>query len=176
MRLFIALDIPEDIKEYMVKIQKKIDNNLVKIKFVNKNQMHLTLKFLGEVQPDNIEIIKEELKKIKFLPFTSYLDSIDVFPNENYIMVVWIGLKPEEEIIKIQQNIDENLKKLFKKDKNFKPHLTLARVKFVENKNKFTGKLKEIKVENKKFKVNNFKLIKSILTRQGPVYEDLEIF
>ena len=133
MRLFIAIEIPEYIKDYMGEIQEKIADDLAKIRFVNKKQIHLTLKFLGEVQPNNIKDIKEKLKKIKFTSFSVYLNSIGVFPNEDYIRIVWIDLKPENEILEMQKNIDENLKKLFKKEKNFKVHVTLARVKFIDN-------------------------------------------
>ena len=55
-------------------------------------------------------IIRDELKKIDFNKFTVFLDKIGVFPSENYIRVVWIGLKPEEEILNLHKNIDENLK------------------------------------------------------------------
>ena len=176
MRLFIAIEIPKEIKLYLVKIQEYIGNDMAKVKWVNKEQMHLTLKFLGEVQPNILEDIKEELKKIKFRPFTVYLNSIGVFPGENYIRVVWVGLKPEDKIIGLQREVDGNLKKVFKKEKDYNPHLTLGRVKFVYYKNKFLSKLKETTVENKKFDVNNFKLIKSTLTEKGPVYEEVEIF
>jgi len=176
MRLFIAIGIPEDVKEYLVSIQEKINNAANKIRHVNKNQIHLTLKFLGEVQPNNLDEIKNNLTKITFKSFSVVLDNIGVFPSESYIRVVWVGLKPEEPVLELQKNIDENLKKLFKKEKDFKAHLTLARVKYIEDKNNFINKLKNIKIENKKFNVNNFKLIKSTLTPQGPVYEDLQVF
>ena len=176
MRLFIAIEIPEDIKEYISKIQEEIDTTKNKIRFVNKAQTHLTLKFLGEVQPDKVEHIKEDLKKIKFEKFSAYLDSVGVFPSESYIRVIWIGLKPEEPVLELQKTIDENLRKSFKKEKNFKPHLTLARVKYIDDKENFINKLKKIKIENKKIDVNNLKLVKSILTPKGPVYEDLEVF
>lgn len=176
MRLFIAIEIPENIKEYISKIQGKIDNETNKIRFVNKNHIHLTLKFLGEVQPNKVETIRNNLKKIVFNPFSVYLDSIGVFPSENYIRVIWIGLKPEEPILELQKNIDETLKKLFSKENNFKAHATLARVKFIENKENFINKLKNMKIENKKWDINNFKLIKSTLTGKGPIYEDLEVF
>jgi|TARA_Y100000310_G_scaffold80298_1_gene76952 2'-5' RNA ligase len=177
MRLFIAIKITEDIKEYLAKIQEKLDGNTAnKIKCVNKDQIHLTLKFLGEVQPDKVEEIKNNIKKIIFVPFSAYLDKIGVFPSENYIRVVWVGLKPEEPILEIQKGIDENLKKLFKKEKSFKSHLTLARVKFIDDKKKFVDKLRNIKIENKKMDISCFKLIKSTLTPQGPIYEDLEVF
>lgn len=134
------------------------------------------MKFLGEVQPDKVEPIKEDLKKIKFKEFSVYLDSVGVFPSESYIRVIWIGLEPEEPVLELQKCVDEDLKKIFKKEKNFKPHLTLARVKYIDDKKSFIEKLKKIKIENKKFDVKNFKLIKSTLTPEGPAYEDLEIF
>ena len=176
MRLFIAIEIPEDAKEYITKIQENIDNTTNKIRFVDKNQIHLTLKFLGEVQPNITEEINGNLKKIAFKPFSVVLNSVGVFPSESYIRVIWIGFKPEDPILKLQNNIDENLKRLFKKEKNFKPHLTLARVKYIENKEDFIDKLKKIKIENKRIDVNDFKLVKSTLTPEGPIYEDLEVF
>ena len=176
MRVFIAIEIPESIKGYIAELQEKIDDKDNKIKPVNKNNIHLTLKFLGEVQPHKITQIKEDLKKIEVGKFSVYLDKISVFPSKSYIRVIWVGLEPEDKILELQEDIDENLKKLFKKEKNFKPHLTLARVKFIEDKKKFIDKFKKIKVENKKIGINNFKLIKSTLTKEGPIYEDLEIF
>ncbi len=176
MRLFIAIEMPEDVKEYLVKVQEKIDNANAKIRFINKNQIHLTLKFLGEVQPDKAKKIKDILKKITFKPFSVYLDGIGVFPSESYIRVIWVGLMPEDSILELQKDIDEKLKELFKKEKSFKSHVTLARVKFVDDKKKFMDMLSKIKIENKKIDISNFKLVKSTLTPKGAVYEDLEVF
>ena len=176
MRLFIAIKIPEDIKEYISELQKQIDTANNKISLVNKDNIHLTLKFLGEVQPNDIETIKESLNNVKFKSFSVHLNDVDVFPNENYIRVIWIGLEPEENILELQKNIDESLKSLFRKEKDFKSHLTLARVKYIEDKNNFINKLKNIKIENKKIDISNFRLVKSTLTPEGPVYEDLEVF
>ena len=145
MRLFIAIEIPEEIKEHISKIQEKMDTAKNKIRFVNKDNIHLTLKFLGEVQPNKVDDIKNNLKKITFKPFSAVLDNIGVFPSESYIKVIWIGLKPEEPILELQKTIDEALKKMFKKEKNFKPHLTVARVKYIKDKNGFIDKLKNIK-------------------------------
>src|SRR3989344_6470860 len=105
MRLFIAIEIPEEIKDYLCGIQQEIANSKNKIRLVNKGSMHLTLKFLGEVQPPKLDDIKNNLKKITFKPFSVVLDNIGVFPNESYIRVVWIGLKPEEPILELQNNI-----------------------------------------------------------------------
>ena len=175
MRLFIAIEIPEEVKDYIGKIQEKISDKDT-IRLVNKGQIHLTLKFLGEVQPDKTEKVKEELKKIKFKPFSVYLDSAGVFPSESYIRVVWIGLKPENDILELQSNIDERLKELFKKEKDFKAHVTLARVKLIEDKKRFIEQLKKIKVEHKKFDIGSFKLVKSTLSPKGAVYEEMVVF
>src|SRR3989338_120481 len=161
MRLFVAIEIPEEIKDYLCGIQQEIADSKNKIRLVSKDNMHLTLKFLGEVQPDKVEILNKNLKEIAFKPFSVNLDAIGIFPSEDYIRVVWVGLKPEEQILELQSKIDESLKKLFKKEKGFKPHLTIARVKYIEDKKQFVDKLKRIKVENKKIEVNNFKLVKS---------------
>lgn len=175
MRLFIAIEIPEEVKEFIGEVQEKISDK-GKIRLVNKEQIHLTLKFLGEVQPDKAEKVTEELKKIKFKPFSVYLDSIGVFPSESYIRVVWIGLKPENDILELQSNIDEGLKSLFKKEKDFKAHVTLARVKFIEDKKEFLDKLRKIKIDKKKIEVNDFKLIKSTLGPKGPTYDTIALF
>ena len=176
MRLFVAIEIPEEIKEYISIVQENINSEKSKIRLVNTDNMHLTLKFLGEVQPDKLDEIKEKLKEVKFNKFLMYLDNIGVFPGENYIRVVWIGLKPENGILQLQKNIDDSLNKLFKKEKNFKAHITLARVKYIEDKKLFLENLKKMKIENKKIDVKDFRLIKSTLDRDGPVYENLEVF
>lgn len=176
MRLFIAFDVADDAKECMAAIQGRIGDELAEIRWVKKEQMHLTLKFLGEVQPDTVNKVKDELRKIRFEPFAVHLGSVGVFPNDDYIRVVWVGLEPEDKVIGLQRDIDEKLKGLFRKEKDFKAHITIGRVKYVEDKEEFMNKLKGINVERKKFNVNNFKLMKSTLTRQGPVYEEVEEF
>ena len=116
------------------------------------------------------------LKNVKFKKFEVFLDSIGIFPTENYIRVVWVGLKPEDYILSLQKIVDESLKELFKKEKYFKAHITLARVKYPEDKKLFLEQLRKIKIENKKIEIKDFRLMKSTLTPKGPVYEDLAVF
>ncbi|MEK6892493.1 MAG: RNA 2',3'-cyclic phosphodiesterase [Nanoarchaeota archaeon] len=172
MRLFVAIDFNE-LKDYFVDLQKHLPSN-AKLSLVKS--FHLTLKFLGDVQPNNVDEIIDNLKKIKFNTFSVNLDSIGIFPTENYIRVVWVGLSPEEKIIELQKQTDESLKNLFKKEKDFKAHITLARVRYPADKKSFVDGIKKIKVENKRIEIKDFRLVKSTLTPQGPVYEDLEVF
>ena len=170
MRLFIAIDL--DNKEYFKEIQDKIDSENAKIKPVLA--FHLTLKFLGEVDESKTNEIKDILNKIEFESFSVKTTKIGVFPDMNFIRVVWVGLGPEDKIIELQKKVDEGLKDMFNVEKDFKPHLTLARVKFIKDKEKFVDSLKKIKVDPKEFKVDKIKLIKSILTPEGPVYEEIK--
>ena len=172
MRLFIAIDFNE-LRGYFAELQKFLPKN-AKLSLVKS--FHLTLKFLGEVQPNRVDEIIEILKTIKFEPFNVFTDSIGIFPAENCIRVVWVSLKPEDKILELQKKIDESLKNLFKKERGFEPHITLCRAKHPEDKKSFIEEVKKIKVENKKIEIKNFRLVKSTLGHEGPVYEDLEVF
>jgi len=174
MRLFIAIDFNE-LKDYFIELENKIDKSLAKLKEIST--FHLTLKFLGEINDDKVELIKEKLKEIKFYSFSLSLDKIGVFPSENYIRVIWVGVTPTNQVIELQQKVEDSLKEFnFKKDFKFHPHVTLARVKFVKDKEKFIKNLRDIKVGDKGVEVRDFRLVKSTLKPEGPVYEDVAVF
>lgn len=177
MRLFIAFDISQEAKEELEKLQddiKKSSENDAKLSLVK--DFHLTLKFLGEVDGDKVEEIKDRLNHVKSGRFTAELDGMGVFPSEDHIRVAWMGIGPKEKITLLQQQIEESLKGMFPKDERFHPHLTLARVKFVKDKKAFIESIKRLKPEKISFEVNSFSLIKSTLTKEGPVYEVLGEF
>ena len=173
MRLFIAIDLKE-LKDYFTEIQKQMPSDIAKLKLVKS--FHLTLKLLGET--DKMEEVRAALSKVKFKPFKLKLaKKLGVFPSESYIKVVWVGLEGNDELKKMQKQIEEVLESFhFRKDFEFMPHLTLARVNFINDKQKFMEKIKSIKVEPKEVMVKEFKLIKSELTKEGPVYEEKGVF
>lgn len=131
--------------------------------------------FLGEIDEKRVNEIKERLKKIKFAKINVKLDKIGVFPHEDHINVIWVGLKPEDKVIELQRLIDTELLDLFfDKEASFQAHLTLGRVKAVRDKMQFKKTLQEAVVEQKQFTFNEFKLMKSTLTKDGPIYETIE--
>jgi len=145
MRLFIAFDIPEQVKTMLVSIQEKIKSD-AKIKWVKAENMHLTLKFLGEVAEDKVEDIKKRLGAVKFKPFDVEVSEIGVFPSESYIRVIWVGLKDDKSMQELVKNVRSALPE-FKDDYEFKAHLTIARIKFVKDKKTLVGELKKIKAK-----------------------------
>lgn len=171
MRAFIAIETPEEISKILEDLQGKF-KNLGKINFTKK-PYHLTLKFLDEITEEQAEKIKKIPKKIKLKPFELELTNLGVFPNENYIRVIWVGVKGR--VNELQQQIDSKLNEIFEKDTKFHAHITLGRVKFIKDKEKIKEILKT-KIPNMKFEVKEFKLIKSELTEQGPEYKTIETF
>ena len=173
MRSFIAIELPKSIVSELVKIQKEIDSlGLIKGKFVEEENFHLTLKFLGELSRSEIEAVREKLSNIKFKPFEVELSKVGVF-SEDFIRIIWVSLTGEG-IFQLQKTIDSELENLFPKEYNFMSHITISRPKFVEDRVTFLDELKKIKFENKKFIVSDFSLKRSQLTPHGAKYSDIE--
>jgi 2'-5' RNA ligase len=173
MRLFIAIDIKE-LEPFFKELQKQIPLDLAKVKLTDS--FHLTLKFLGEVSEQKIEYIKKALHNVAFKEFFLTFNHIGFFPDENYIRVVWVGVKEAKDVKDLQKDIDTSFVRIFTKEQDFHPHITLGRVKYVKDKSRFVSKIREIKVEEHTILVKSFKLIKSTLKGEGPLYEDLTEF
>jgi len=94
MRLFIAFEVSNEAKEQLLQIQKQLTG----AKLTLTKSFHLTLKFLGEITPAKAEEIKKKLATIQFKPFKASLNGTGVFPNDNFIRVVWIGIEPADVI------------------------------------------------------------------------------
>jgi 2'-5' RNA ligase len=174
MRLFIAFSVSDEIKSYLLSLRESVPKDIAKIRWVS--QIHLTLKFLVEVPENKIPLIKEHLSTVRFEEFKIELAPVGFFTNENYIRVIWVGLLPQDKIIELSKKIDYCLSPLFGKEKDFMPHVTLGRVAFVKEKEKFVELLKGIEIKKFSCSVNSFKLIQSTLTPEGPVYQELASF
>lgn len=169
MRSFIAIEIPKELEEEIKKIQEQLPREDCKL--VISKGFHITLIFLGDIKDDYVEEVKQKLAETPITKFNLTFSNMGVFPNENYIRVVWLGFKDDSHVNALQRFITEKLD--FKEDKRFHAHLTLARVKFVKDKKSFVEQLRKIKIPEMRFKVDKFKLIKSELTPEGPIYTDL---
>ena len=167
MRTFIAIEIPKEIKNEVVNIQNSLPE--FKGKKTEYENLHLTLKFLGEVDEEKIKEVKKKLRGIKIKQFEAEINSIGMFSDR----IIWVGIKSCDEL---QKEIDENLSDLFEMEKRFMGHLTIARVKEIKNKKSFKSELKKKKIPVMKFVIKNFNLKKSKLGRNGPTYEDIEVY
>ncbi|MCK4347101.1 MAG: RNA 2',3'-cyclic phosphodiesterase [Thermoplasmatales archaeon] len=176
-RGFIAVDI--DVFPKLLEFEKEIKDTGANIKLVEPENVHITLKFLGDTNEDLIEeidgIINDATQNIE--PFNIKLNGAGVFPNQNYIKVIWLGIKQWEQLEGIAQKIDEQLHKMgFKKEKRkFSAHLTIARVRSAQNKDKLLQIIEKYKdFEFAEINVDSIKLKKSELTPKGPIYTNLK--
>jgi 2'-5' RNA ligase len=150
----------------------ELSKKLPEAKLTIPQNIDLTVKFIGEVQDNKLDEIKQKLSEIKFKPFKAMLNGIGVF-TEDFIRVVWAGLTPSEKFEELHVLTDNALKGLFPEEKRFQAHLTIARVKYVEDKQKFLDALKKIKVEPMTFEVNKLILFKSQLSPTGATHEQV---
>ncbi len=167
MRTFIAIEIPKHVKEQIVKIQNSLPEFTGKK--TERENLHLTLKFLGEIDEKKLDEVKRRLKKINLKSFETEIKGIGMFSER----IIWLHMTSCEEL---QREVDEKLSDTFEKEKRFMSHLTIARIKSVRNKKEFLEEIKKIKIPEMKFPVKNFNLKKSKLSRNGPVYEDIEVY
>ena len=173
MRLFIAINLPKEVKDYLFDLQKEF-KDYGKINFIHKKNLHLTLKFLGNVDDNKLKEIKEKLNKVKSKNFEISLNSLGIFPDKEFIRILWIDLNPKNKVIELAQKIDQELIQ-FPNDHPFSDHITLGRVKIIKNKDEFLKKL-SLELKPLTFKVNSFELMKSDLSKDGPEYTILETY
>lgn len=168
MRLFVAVDIPPEIKRELGHAQKNLPEE-GGLKKVELPQMHITLKFLGEVNPRMLDRVDAVLREVEFSGFKVKVRGIGAFPNERYVKVVWAGCESPE-LEALAHEINGKLSGMFAKEE-FTPHLTIARVKRKLVMDDYLKKYAEWKFGD--FHVREFHLVESVLERSGPKYSVL---
>ncbi|MBS3073707.1 RNA 2',3'-cyclic phosphodiesterase [Candidatus Pacearchaeota archaeon] len=184
MRTFISIDLPYEMNKEIFRLQDKLSSlkEFAGINTVRVQNIHVTLKFLGEMSNAQAHIIRDLLKEIEFEKFQLLLEDLDYFPSKEAPRVIWIGMNTQFKLEKLRNLIEEKLNKagiVSDKDKEFDtftPHVTLAKIKFIRNKEKLKEQLDNIEIKKLKFNVESFQLKKSKITPKGSIYETIEEF
>lgn len=178
VRCFIAIEIPEMIKRDIGELIEFLRKYNVDVKWVIHENIHITLKFLGNTSETLLPRIYESLSHmvLSYKTFCIKISGIGVFPNRKYPRVIWTGIEDTEILKRLQKDIEDSMTMLgFKReDKEFHPHLTLGRVKSQKGMPHLMNELDNIK--GKDFGVINVKSIKlmqSKLKQQGAEYSCL---
>jgi len=173
MRAFIAVELSDEQKDKLEVLQGELKGVGIDAKFTTRGQMHITLRFLGEIE--DVEEVKSGLDECGGAKFNLEMKGMGVFPSKDYIKVVWVGVgEGREELAELKKKIDENVKVGKKDSREFHAHATLCRVKSVRGKEKILEILEKHVGESFGVKeVSEVKLIKSTLTPEGPVCEEL---
>lgn len=172
MRAFIAIDLPERIKNKLAKFENNLKKCDLAFKWVKPENLHLTLKFLGNIEQEQVNKIKEAITKIsgEFAAFKASFNGFDFFPNQGKPKVFFISNNKEKLLKSIALRLEEELETLgFAKGNRFKSHITLARIKDLKNIESLKAKIKDIQLDEK-FLIRAIILYKSTLTKEGPIY------
>jgi 2'-5' RNA ligase len=178
IRAFIAVEIPDDVKQEVTRITEGFMRLSEPIRWVNRQNLHLTLVFLGENPLDFIDRVKEQLTAVseQFTRFELSLKNLGAFPNERAPRVIWVGIEDgARELCELARNTQQSLVSIgfIPEKRPFSAHLTLGRVK---------GPVRDIKpilsrsLASRRFPVERIVLFRSYLQPTGPTYERLAEF
>ncbi|MCW4004044.1 MAG: RNA 2',3'-cyclic phosphodiesterase [Candidatus Bathyarchaeota archaeon] len=178
IRSFIAFDMEnEAVLARLGAVQKQLVETGADLKMVAPQNIHVTLRFLGDISPTMVEKVYEAMKQVKFSPFTVQLCGLGVFPSLSYPRVVWVGMTQGAEQLKsIFSQLEPQIQSLgFPKDAyGFSPHLTTARVRSGKNKQQLAEFVtKKANYDFGAISADCLRLKKSVLSPQGPTYSTL---
>lgn len=134
VRLFVAVSISDQARNALADLIKNLENNASGVRWVKPTNLHLTMKFLGDVAGSKISNLKEalDLSVVELNPFRYELKGVGCFPNYKRPRVVWIGVEDfSKQLVTLQENIEEQFLQVNipKEKRKFHPHLTVARIK-----------------------------------------------
>lgn len=174
MRLFIAALIPEDIRTQLTNYINFLKHNIDGVKWEKFEKLHVTLKFLGDIDESRVNEISNLLEKLvhNYSPFNTSILDFGGFPDLKNPKVLYIGLSHNSELPKFQNELEKSLSEIgFEKEKRrFIPHITVGRVK------KRIHIKESLPIIQSIFDITQIGLIKSELRPEGSVYTPLKLF
>ena len=183
MRLFIALDIPEEIRARLAEFVERVRLLALDARWAKPESLHVTLKFIGEVKEERLDAIKQTLTAIKTRPFEVKFEGIGYFPPNKSPRVFWAGVHATNDLPKLAAAIDNKLAQLGieREEKPYHPHLTLARAGSRPGVSRAFQRLQEQLATEElphfgTMTAQEFYLYQSRLSRGGAQYAKLERF
>ena len=180
IRSFVAIELPKTLKKEIsqyISIYKKIQDG---IKWIEPNNLHITLKFIGERSLDLTASIKTALNMLNYssTAFRIEIGDIDTFPNRSKARVLFLKLKsnPIDALTTLQSSIESKVESIGieRGKQNFSAHLTIGRNKNSHDLKRLWDYLNKHPIQLDSFNVQSFSLIKSVLMNEGPQYTNLQ--
>ncbi|WP_455646013.1 RNA 2',3'-cyclic phosphodiesterase [Methanosphaera sp.] len=182
MRAFLAIELTNYLKTSINETQQTLrESESARIKYVENENLHLTLKFFGDINERKQKQISRIINQTidTYNPYTLKLAKIGTFPNNKRPRVIWTGAKDKNKnTINIMKELDDSFNTIgFEKERNITPHITIGRVKKIKDNNKLTKTLNQLKNNyHGKMEVSKICLKSSQLTPNGPIYKTEEEF
>jgi len=179
IRCFIAIKLPQEIRTQIESYIDDLNRYTKMVRWVKPDNLHLTIKFLGEIEPEKVEQIKSTLERVKGFtsPFDLQIIESGCFPGRKRPRVFWLGFDKSgvTYLSEIQSWLEDQLNQVGfeKENRKFLPHLTIGRVRGVDNYSDLYSYIDNHPFKGKTFLVNKIYLIRSYLKPTGAVYRDL---
>ena len=176
LRTFIALPVPDAVTGFLKQIQERLRSPVVNIRWVPVANIHLTLKFLGDIDPSTVPEINARLDEAarSIDPLTLTARGVGVFPNLRQARVLWVGLSGDmKQLVLLQQDIESKLEALgFKREhRTYRAHLTIGRTRRRPDQKALGTLLEPVKEEaSEAFGINQIRFYKSVLKPTGAEY------
>lgn len=181
MRCFIAIELNENIKKGLGSLMEQLMPFAPDLKWVRPENLHITLKFLGEVKEEKIDKIKKTLDEVgrSCRPFKIKMKGMGQFPEKKKPRVIWAGVEDSEGLFSLQKEVEKSLSRLgFKEEeREFTGHITLARIKDPSGMERLLDRLSAFKEKDfGLLEVEEIVLMKSELRPDGARYERIGVF
>ena len=179
MRCFIAIELPEAVKSTLSGIEEELKKSKADVRWVKPDNVHLTLKFFGNIEDKKTEKIIEIMENIcnQYAPFTIEIKGMGTFPNIKSPRVLWVGIEGNDTLKTLQKEIENKMESIGfeREDRAFTAHLTLGRFRSSIEKE---GLLKAVKLHEKdtfvgSINVQSLSLIRSDLHPEGARYSKI---
>lgn len=182
MRLFVSIDLTDDVRESVAGVQDRF-RDAEGLSFVDPEQAHVTLTFLGDTDEDDLPALTDALaatvEDVNFGPFRAEFGGLGVFPSLDYIRVLWLGVREgSEEMTLLHEAVEPRVSDLGfdPEEHEFTPHVTLARMEHAGGKELVQENVRELDPDAGRMEVEEIRLTKSELTSDGPEYSTVEAF
>ncbi len=175
-RLFVALNIPEEIKKQIIILRNSILPNTFDYRWEPEKKLHITLKFIGNVEDELVQSIAVSLKFLEnYNKVNCSFTKFGFFYKNGQVKILWLSLSLDPHIFELVTQINHELQKFSVPvdNRKFKAHLTLNRLKGNEGK-KFIEYFQNTEIPALKFVADEISLIKSELSHSGSIYSEVE--
>lgn len=167
-RLFVAVDLPDEIKDALQLICHGVEG----ARWVQERQFHLTLAFLGELSGPQVARVEQGLKRVRGDPFELQLQGVGHFPPRGTPKLLWAGVEPSDELLELHERVRSALRQcgLQPETRRYAPHITLGRLRAAPLPSVLGFLEAHALQRSEPFAVTDFQLFRSVLARSGAQY------
>jgi len=180
IRTFAAVFPPAEVKEALLEVVEKLRKHCPDVKWVEKENMHLTLRFFGPLSEEQVEVASKCMTELssRKAPFKARMGIVGAFPAPTRPRVLWVGVDVgKEELVGIATELENAFVKagLGEADRPFSPHLTVGRVRVPRKNLELEEAIRRLTFPKLEFTIDSLILTKSALTPRGPIYSPLTV-